>query len=311
MSCDIITSDEYKQFMLSLKSVPLEMRTLETLADMLGDFMAEQPKGVESAFFNDLLHEVFIEVIYWRNWPTNEPREVAPDLEPIIDALWNYEVPDLSQLHQVFNKFPVVVKAIGDNEFSVQWHKAKLAEWRATRAESHDEYEEYDDWCETRLFYALHQHSTLYDVFAPRNDAEICVLRVLDASANTVSQNAERKVFVAEAVSVTAESAAESAVTTEEPVVRQMPQMPQMPQKTQKALNVLKFNSVSWKRDDYNPRIHTIELHRQKAGVPRGACAKSATETVRAKLLPELYECYDCSVTLSANPDIICIENMN
>ena len=301
MSCHVIAHPQYRAFMDSLKTVPLEMRTNEYLADALGDFVADMPVG--SPPLDEMVHAVFMEVIHYNNWPTNAPREPAPELEPIVDALWNYDVPNLSQIHRIWNNFPVAAKQIPNtNEFAVQWHKVKMAEWRDTRCDSHDEYEEYEDWCETRLFYALQQYSSLYEVLPPRNCYEVCVLRVLDATANTA---VDRMAAVAEPDAVPcmdAEPEVAGAVSCVVAVVEPVAER----QKTLKALNVLRSNDVSWERDG---KIHTIRLHRQKAGVPRGACDKAATARVMAKLMPELDECGDCCVSLGRD-GVLCVVTM-
>jgi len=117
----------------------------------------------------------------------------------------------------------------------------------------------------------------------------------LDATANTAL---DRMAAVAEPDAVPCMDAEPVAVAVVEPVAER--------QKTLKALNVLRSNDVSWERDG---KVHTIRLHRQKAGVPRGACDKAATARVMAKLMPELDECGDCCVSLGRD-GVLCVVTM-
>jgi len=413
MSTHILSSSVYKSFMASISTVPAEERTEDLLADKIADALGNADVCPE-----EFIHAVFVEVCHFGNWPSADKSKVADFDAPlredgfINDVLFGYAVPDLSVLANLWRNFPVVGRQIpGTQDYVIEWHKTNLTAWRETRAESHDEFEDYQAWCEERLFHSLGYYADFYDVFNGRDEDEICIIRAKSVPAQRKSARAidvlkshpvawnrdadDSRVHIIElnrmkakvsrdadsavverataevrsalladlsacsdcSVTMSAEARVLCVVTIDEafasapkvekaekaekaenaenvmpvsvsvtnvtnvsvnvsvtfapaPVPVVVPAPVAVPvavvvkRAGRKALDVLKTSLVAWER---NGAVHTIKLHRAKAGVPRNACAKAKTAEVRAKLLADLADCDDCSVEHSANPDILCV----
>jgi len=102
--------------------------------------------------------------------------------EDINEALDEYVHPNLQARVNISEHFPVVLTALDGNEqerYAVTWHNKNLQDWRTERAESWDEYMDYEAWVETRLIYSLNQYPQLYKVEPPRSDDQLCVISML------------------------------------------------------------------------------------------------------------------------------------
>ncbi len=113
------------------------------------------------------------------------------------EMLENWSVPDLTLRKGIWENFPVSLVKIDDGDgtdrYAVVWHHKNLDDWARARAESYDEYSEYDVWCEWRLRYALGKYSHKYTVEEPRDDDMILVIAMvhtpkdIDAASNTTT----------------------------------------------------------------------------------------------------------------------------
>ena len=112
-----------------------------------------------------------------------EPKSelIEPDWE--TDVLAGWSCPNLSLRKGLWENFPIDVvpmNSTGDKDFYVlRWNEAKLADWRNSRAESWDEYQEFDAWCRFRLIDALAEYSNKYTVeqsLEQIGDGSICTI---------------------------------------------------------------------------------------------------------------------------------------
>jgi len=115
--------------------------------------------------------------------PVEEPKSelIEPDWER--DILSGWSCPNLSLRKGLWENFPVDVVPLNSSgsvdRYVIRWNDAKLADWRNSRAESWDEYQEFDAWCRFRLIDALAEYSNKYTVeqsLESRGDGSICVI---------------------------------------------------------------------------------------------------------------------------------------
>ena len=98
-----------------------------------------------------------------------------------VDDDWSWNMPVLGLRKDIWENFPVAVVPMGTDRdgaerHAIVWHRKNLAEWREERATDFDEWMNYDDIQERRLFKAL-EASNKWTV-EPAVSNEICVLRM-------------------------------------------------------------------------------------------------------------------------------------
>lgn len=100
---------------------------------------------------------------------------IEPNWE--ADVLAGWTVPDLSSRRALWENFPIDVVPIfcenGVERHAIRWNEEKLANWRNSRAESWDEYQEYEAWSWFRLADAFASYPDKYTV-ETAHDGSIC-----------------------------------------------------------------------------------------------------------------------------------------
>lgn len=93
------------------------------------------------------------------------------------EILEDFKIPKLNLCKNIWEHFPVVLVPLKDTkkpkQYAVVWHNKNLKEWRNERAESWDEWMDYQEWCEVRILYALRHYPELYKIMAPKNPNEL------------------------------------------------------------------------------------------------------------------------------------------
>lgn len=159
------------------------------------------------------------------------PQDVEFSMEE--DALDGWIVPDLRLRKGIWENFPVDVIPVrsvdGTDRYKICWNKARISEWRNTRAETLDEYQDYEDFCYIRLFHALNKYAGKYRVEEAYDDSMLCVIAMVHAPHDATNEPAPTKAPAVDG---------------------------------KRALEVLGAFAVSWDRDG---KVHRIKLHRKRA----------------------------------------------
>jgi hypothetical protein len=112
-----------------------------------------------------------------------EPVATLIEQDDEADALEGWSVPDLSLRKGIWENFPVDVIPLRSNDgtdrYRVCWNQTKIDDWRHTRTDSYDEYQEYELWIHIRLMYALSKYTHKYTVEEAMDDSSICVLAMV------------------------------------------------------------------------------------------------------------------------------------
>lgn len=103
------------------------------------------------------------------------------------ERLADWEVPDLTLRSDIEEHFPVVLQALpasedGRERFVVKFDD-RLHMWAETRAESYDEHDEYADWVQTRLIFALRQYSHKYRMESEGSADHVAIFAMAHPSA--------------------------------------------------------------------------------------------------------------------------------
>jgi len=192
--------------------------------------------------------------------------------DPIFEG---WAVPDISNPEKIEKHFPVFVSHDKDNEYRVTWHLANLKEWRNTRPETWDEFQDYEEYVEKRLTYALAVHSDNYKMLPTENPDELFRFEVKRWTKTSGPR---------------AKSAKKSA---------------NKPNKTRKSPNsnipkffllndIKNYFPVVWHKDPRNPKLLGIQLHKLKVQ----NLAKEAGKPVKefeAKLISDLLKALEAS----------------
>jgi len=113
------------------------------------------------------------------------------------DALDGWTIPDLRLRKAIWENFPVDVIPIRSNDgtdrYKICWNEARVSEWRNTRAESFDEYQDYEGFCEVRLMTALNAHPHKYVVEEARDDKSLCVIAMVHAPVEVAPVTSNRR----------------------------------------------------------------------------------------------------------------------
>ena len=116
------------------------------------------------------------------------PRAIIISFEE--EALEGWAIPDLRLRKAIWENFPVDVIPIrsddGTDRYKICWNEARVKQWRNTRAESLDEYQDYEGFCEVRLMTALNAHPHKYVVEEARDDKSLCVIAMVHAPVEAV-----------------------------------------------------------------------------------------------------------------------------
>ena len=122
---------------------------------------------------------------------------IEPDWE--TDVLSGWTVPDLTLRKGIWENFPVDVVPIsstdGTDRYSIRWNYSKIDQWRQTRPESWDEYQEYEAWCWFRLADALATYSHKYTVESAV-DGGICVIAMVHENSVVTKMTGKRALDV-------------------------------------------------------------------------------------------------------------------
>ncbi len=216
--------------------------------------------------------------------PAPEPYYGEIIRTPEEEMLLDWDMPDISTIPALWRHFPVNVIPIesgaGVERFSIVWHRKNLTEWRNERSANWDEYNDYQDWQEFRLKYSIENHPDTYVLEEPRNEDEICVIRMSRPSGFVA--HAPTPVYAPKAV---------------------------RPAQTMRALDVLRLAPVSWDRDGNK---HYIKIHNKKIGQMAADQRKNVaevTKTATADLLAALKGCGDCTVGKATG--YLCVVEIN
>lgn len=204
----------------------------------------------------------------------------------------NWTVPDISHPDSIVEHFPVVLTKIhkdGKEGYRVTWHLANLKEWRNTRPETWDEFQDYEDYVIARLRYALAVHSDEYKLIPTEHADELFRVLVLRRSSRNTRKH-EKKV-------------------RPKNVTRHANNVPKL-----FLLNDIKnFFPVVWHKDPRNPKFLSIQFHRknlQAEAMQAGIPAKEYEQAVTAKLLKALHESEGTGswqVLPSSHKDYVCV----
>jgi hypothetical protein len=202
---------------------------------------------------------------------------IAEDPEdPVFE---NWKVPDISNPENIEQHFPVIVRFDKDNEYSITWHLANVQAWKSTRPETWDEFQDYEDYVQARLKYALAVHSDNYKMIPIQHPDELFRFELKRASGPKHTKT--RKAI-------------------KSPNSKKSPKSPKKSpaNKTRKHIPTLfllndikEYFPVVWHKDPRNPKLLGLQLHKMKvqslakeAGKPR----KEFEETLIADLLHAL-----------------------
>jgi hypothetical protein len=107
-----------------------------------------------------------------------------------------WTIPNINLRKAIWENFPVSLLPVASNDgtdrYSVVWHRKNFEDWRNSRAETWDEHQDYDIFCERRLMLALAAHSHKYVVEPARSGDEICVIAMVHSEAAAESVRTER-----------------------------------------------------------------------------------------------------------------------
>jgi hypothetical protein len=105
------------------------------------------------------------------------------NFQTIKNRKWgNWEAPEIHDVHDISEHFPVVLtpfhKADGSKGYRITWHVKNLKEWRNRRAESWDEYLDYEDYVTERLRIALISDQEQFTVLPTEHADELFRIQV-------------------------------------------------------------------------------------------------------------------------------------
>jgi len=234
--------------------------------------------------------------LQWEYFPEGLPQEAKPYIPWTVkeEALYKYDVPDLSLRKTIWETFPVNVYPIrerfadGADRYTIVWNEEQAEHFKnfpiADMCQDH--YEDFDTWQSIRLFHALAAHPHKYRVEPARHEGEMCVIAMVFTPKESVA--------VAPATTATGATA-----TVSEQVVPK-----------ERALSVLMRFPVSWQKDGTR---HSVEIHRKKMSdhIPNFMRLsldqqRFHVEPVRRELLAALALCDDC-VVLPSSSEYLCV----
>lgn len=215
-----------------------------------------------------------------RSTPTVDPAPSMPED-------WDLEFPVLRLRKDIWEEFPVTVTPLGAGadgaeRHAIAWHRKNFEAWREERTEDYETAMNYYNITYYRLTVSL-EASKFWTVEEPRNDSEICVIRmnfvprteaVAEAHANAGAGKAEDDDWVT--VGVPAKTA---------------PPAPK-PTVLLTRLNDIKVHfPVVWhKVEDADTRtaIYALELFGKKLKMMSAAAGKDVRPDVEARLMAAL-----------------------
>ncbi len=161
------------------------------------------------------------------------------------DIMSGWTIPNINLRKAIWENFPVSLLPVASNDgtdrYSVVWHRKNFEDWRNSRAETWDEHQDYDIFCERRLMLALAAHGHKYVVEPARNGDEICVIAMVHSEA------AER---VAERPAVTESAPAERPAVSESAAAERVAERSAVPTGPRVTLNNINtLFPVNYKRD--------------------------------------------------------------
>ena len=218
------------------------------------------------------------------------------------EMLENWSVPDLTLRKGIWENFPVSLVKIDDNDgtdrYAVVWHRKNLEEWARTRAESFDEYMEYDAWSEWRLRYALDAHSRKYIVEEPRDDDMILVIAMVHTpkDADSAEKSASVVTTASDPTPVVAEVVAEAPSK-----FRDVPKLTR--------LNDIKNNfPVVWHETPCKTggKVYAIELFGKKIKELSITAGYDVTEEISGRLMAALKGSPSWKVLCAESPREFC-----
>lgn len=114
-----------------------------------------------------------------------EPVPTPPAEEPhSYEVSWDWWMtyPELKLRKDIWENFPVTCVPLGTGKdgaerHAIVWHRKNLAQWRQERSEDYDEWMNYEEYAEYRLFKSL-RASTRWTVEDPQDSTQICVIRM-------------------------------------------------------------------------------------------------------------------------------------
>jgi hypothetical protein len=204
--------------------------------------------------------------------------------DPVFE---NWTVPDISNPEKIEAQFPVYVAHVKDNEYKVTWHLDNLKAWRNTRPETWDEFQDYEDYVEKRLKYALAMHPDQYTMRKTEHPDELFRFTIATRS-NTKKRTRSPK------------------TQTRRNNANAVPKF--------FLLNDIKEHfPVVWHKDPRDPKLLGIQLHMKKvqalaqaAGVPQKEF-QAGLETRLIKALQASEETGAWHVLASMHRDYVCM----
>ena len=114
--------------------------------------------------------------------PTPHPLLQA-NFQTIKNRTWgNWEAPEIHDVHDISEHFPVVLTPFheedGSKGYRITWHVQNLKDWRNRRAESWDEYLDYEDYVTERLRIALISDSEQFTILPTEHADELFRIEV-------------------------------------------------------------------------------------------------------------------------------------
>lgn len=238
----------------------------------------------------------------------NEWGNFVEKVDPVFE---NWQMPDISSPTKIAEVFPVTVTELPErNTYKITWNFANLNDWRRTKPESWDEFQDYDEYVLRRLKYALAYNSDMYKELPIERPDELFRIRVVGElvaprrnttvrreSANLPRPNAPRP----NAPRANAPRANAPGANT-----NGLPQF--------YLLNDIKnYYPVVWHKDPYNPKVLGIQLHKMKTqGMAKeaGQSYKNFESNLRSTIVRALQKSEGTGawrVMPSLNKDYICM----
>ena len=226
--------------------------------------------------------------------------------DPVDPIFENWKVPDISNPEKIEQHFPVIVSHDNDNEYRITWHLANLREWKSTRPETWDEFQDYEDYVQARLKYALAVHSDNYKMIPIQNPDElfrIAVKRWTKTSNTRRKSNTNRTSKKPNSPNSPKRSPAKNTTRTSK---SKYP--------TFFLLNDIKqYFPVVWHKDPRNPKLLGMQLHKKKVQELAKEAGKPLHE-FEAKLISDLLHALEASeqtgawkVMPSRSRDYVCM----
>ena len=231
------------------------------------------------------------------------------------DILENWSVPDITLRKGIWENFPVslvpIVDGDGTDRYAVVWHRKNLEEWARLRAETFDEYQEYDGWCEWRLRFSLNHYSHKYAIEEPRDSSMIMVIAMVHPK---VSSDSESDISVSSASSTASEE--ETASASEEETASadanawltvKPAKFADLPKLTR--LNDIKNNfPVVWHETQgkCGKKLYVVELFGKKIKELSLAAGYDKTEDISGRLIASLKASKAWRVSRAESPREFC-----